>query len=233
MSQVNTSMNFLPEDYVEKRQAARAAVVFIGLLLFVVCGVVGCYVYTKWSMKGIFEQRDRVNAAFEDASKKIAEAEALEKQEEDMVRKAEITTTLMERVERSALLKELSALSPKDVRLFSLDLKAREIAPPPQPNSDLNKAQQMQGNAVDIPAPPKVDVTMVLTGVANNESEVAQLMSRLQNSPLLTNVSFLYSEELKVTKEETSQIFRKFCIEMHVNPEADLRTHVNVASVEK
>ena len=36
MSQVNTSMNFLPEDYVEKRQAARAAVVFIGLLLLVV-----------------------------------------------------------------------------------------------------------------------------------------------------------------------------------------------------
>jgi len=66
MSQVNTSMNFLPEDYVEKRQAARAAVVFIGLLLLVVTGVVGAYLYTKWSMKGIFQQRDSVNAGFED-----------------------------------------------------------------------------------------------------------------------------------------------------------------------
>ena len=233
MSQVNTSMNFLPEDYVEKRQAARAAVVFIGLLLFVVCGVVGAYLYTKWSMKGVFEQRDRVNAAFEDASKKIAEAEALEKQEEEMVRKAEITTTLMERVERSVLLMELSKLSPKGVGLISLDLKAKEVAPPPQQNADLNKAQQMQGGAADIPAPPKMDVTMVLTGVAPSESEVATLMSKLQNSALLTNVSFLYSEELKKDKEKEGPTVRKFCVEMHVNPNADMRARVNVATVEQ
>ncbi len=44
-------MNFLPEDYVEKRQAARAAVVFIGLLLVVVGGIVGAYMYTQWQMK--------------------------------------------------------------------------------------------------------------------------------------------------------------------------------------
>jgi Tfp pilus assembly protein PilN len=232
MSQVNTSMNFLPEDYVEKRQAARAAVVFIGLLLLVVTGVVGTYLYTKWSMKGIFEQRDRVNAAFEDASKKIAEAEALEKQEEEMVRKAEITTTLMERVERSVLLKELATLSPKDVRLLSLELKAREIAPPPQPNPDLAKAQQMQGGAVDLPPPPKMDVMMVLTGVATNESEVATFMSRLQNSPLLTSVAFLFSEELKA-KEEGGATTRRFSVEMHVNPEADMRSRASATVVEK
>src|SRR5438552_1114157 len=103
MTQMNTSMNFLPEDYVEKRQAARAAVVFIGLLLAVVGGIVGAYMYQQWQMKEIFLERDRVNAAFEDASKKIAEAQELERQEERMIAKAEITTTLMEKVRRSQL----------------------------------------------------------------------------------------------------------------------------------
>jgi hypothetical protein len=61
MSQMKSSMNFLPEDYVEKRQASRAAVVFIGLLLLVVGGLVGAYLFTQRSMKAIFEQRDKVN----------------------------------------------------------------------------------------------------------------------------------------------------------------------------
>jgi len=57
MTQVNTSMNFLPEDYVEKRQAARSAVVFIGLLLAVVGGIVARYLYTQWNMRGVFQER--------------------------------------------------------------------------------------------------------------------------------------------------------------------------------
>src|SRR5881394_3476738 len=104
MTQMNASMNFLPDDYVEKRQAARAAVVFIGLLLVVVGGIVGAYMYTQWQIKTVFDEHDRVNAQFEDASKKIEEAKELEKQKARMVAKAEITTTLMERVRRSALL---------------------------------------------------------------------------------------------------------------------------------
>ena len=43
-----SNMNFLPEDYVEKRQATRAAVVFIGLLLIVVGGIVGAWIFTQW-----------------------------------------------------------------------------------------------------------------------------------------------------------------------------------------
>jgi len=131
MSQMNSSMNFLPEDYVEKRQASRAAVVFIGLLLLVVGGLVGAYLFTQHHMKAVFEQRDRVNAAYEDAAKQIAAAEALEKQEEEMVRKAEITTTLMERVERSVLLKELATLSPKDAAAPELRGGVPRIGGPP------------------------------------------------------------------------------------------------------
>src|ERR1041384_2510705 len=101
MTQMNASMNFLPEDYVEKRQAARAAVVFIGLLLVVVGGIVGAYMYTQWHNKGVFEDNDRATAAIQEASKRIQEAKDLENQKARMVAKAEITASLMERVRRS------------------------------------------------------------------------------------------------------------------------------------
>src|SRR4051812_14218877 len=120
MSQVNTSMNFLPEDYVEKRQATRTAIVFIGLLLVVVGGIVGAYLYSQWNMSGVFRERDRVNTAFEDASKKIAEAQELEKQKENMIRKADTITALMERVRRSVLLGELTKLRPNGVNFLGM-----------------------------------------------------------------------------------------------------------------
>jgi hypothetical protein len=225
-------MNFLPEDYVEKRQAARAAVVFIGLLLLVVGGVVGTYLFTQQSMKGIFAERDRVNAAYEDAAKKIAEAEALEKQEEEMVRKAEITTTLMERVKRSALLSALAAMRPQGVTFVLIDLKSKEIAPLPgsQPNSDLNKAANLQAGKVEIPKPPQMDVTIILTGTAPTDAEVAAYMAKLQKSEILTGVALMYSEQFK--KEKDGPELRKFSIEMHLNPEADLRVTAS-AAIEK
>jgi len=102
MTQTNTSMNFLPDDYVEKRQANRAAWVFIGLLLAVVGGIVGAYLYTQWKMHGVFAERDRVNVAYDDASKKIAQAQELEQQKERLIQKADTITALMEKVKGSA-----------------------------------------------------------------------------------------------------------------------------------
>jgi Tfp pilus assembly protein PilN len=214
-------MNFLPEDYVEKRQAARAAVVFIGLLLVVVGGIVGAYLFTQLHNKGVFDERDRVVAQYDEASKKIAEAQELQKQKELMVQKAEIATQLMERVRRSALLGELAKLLPTGVTLVSLELKTHELQGPPPAQSDLDKARRAASGESFAYHPPTADVTINLTGTAPTDSEVASYMSSLQKSPLLTGVSLLFSEEYKKGKDDKS--VRKFSVEMHINPDADLR----------
>jgi Tfp pilus assembly protein PilN len=219
MSQTNTSMNFLPEDYVEKRQAARAAVVFIGLLLVVVGGIVGAYLFTQWHNKSVFDERDRVVAQYDEASKKIAEAQELQKQKELMVQKAEIATQLMERVRRSALLGELARLLPTGVSFVSLDLKSHE-APVSQP-SDFDKAKQAATGQMPEYKAPAVDVTINLVGTAPTDAEVAAYMSALQKSPLLTGVSLLFSEDFAKNKDDKP--LRKFSVEMHIDPSADLR----------
>jgi Tfp pilus assembly protein PilN len=226
----NTSMNFLPEDYVEKRQAARAAVVFIGLLLVVVGGIVGAFLFTQHQMKGVFEKRDQVNRAFEDASKKIEEAKELEKQKARMVAKAEITATLMERVRRSSLLAELVKLRPQNVNFIGLELKSKEIQAaqaPARPNSDLEKARrQQEGLPGEATKPAVVEVHMDLFGTAPTDQEVATYMTALQKSALLKDVNLLFSEEYKRPgngTEEKKEMVRRFHVEMKVNPDADLR----------
>jgi hypothetical protein len=215
MTQANSSMNFLPEDYVEKRQANRAAWVFIGLLLAVVGGIVGAYLYTQWKMHGVFAERDRIGAAFDDASKKIAQARQLEQQKERLIQKADTITALMEKVKRSALLGELTRLRPEGVNFMAMELKSKETLPPVKTPAELAKAQGTETK------PPPVDVTVVLTGTAPTDADVAGDMTVLQKSPLLTGGSLQYSEEYKKNKDDV--VVRRFNVEMHINTDADLR----------
>ena len=97
MSQSPNTMNFLPDDYVEKREATRSAVIFVGLLLLVVGGIVGTYLFKKWQAGEVFIHQAKVEAQFEDAEKRIAEADEIDQQKATMVAKAELATTLMER----------------------------------------------------------------------------------------------------------------------------------------
>jgi Tfp pilus assembly protein PilN len=225
-------MNFLPEDYVERRQAARSAVVFIGLLLVVVGGVVGAYMYTQWQMKAVFQEHDRVNAQFEEASKKIEEAKELEKQKARMVAKAEITTTLMERVRRSVLLGELTKLRPAKVNFLELQLTSKEIAPAAgSANSDVERARrQQQGLPPDVVQPPQFEVSLDLYATAPTDSEVAAYMAALKKSSLLVDVNLLFSEEYRRSTDDKSDPVRKFHVEMKVNPDADLRAPASMAN---
>jgi hypothetical protein len=234
MSQMPASnMNFLPEDYVERRQAARAAVIFIGLLVIVVVGIIGAYVYQQFDCRAVFTERDRVNAEYEDASKSITKAQEMDQEKARMVAKAELTTTLMERVHRSALLAELTTLQPKGVNMLSLELKSHEVQPPAGPPAAIDQAKAASGAPGDAPAvkPPQIEVTIDLTGTAPTDGHVAQYIAALNKSKLLTDVNLLFSEEYKRTRagaaaapgDTNADMLRKFHVEMKVNPDADLR----------
>jgi Tfp pilus assembly protein PilN len=176
--------------------------------------------YSQWQMHGIFETRDQVSREFEEASKNIEKAQEMEKQKEKMVAKAEITTTLMERVRRSVLLGELTRQRPQGVNFVSMELKTKELSGGARPNTDVERAARAaQGLPVEAPKPPPVDVTVNLIGTAPSDAEVSAYMANLQKSSLLVGVTLLYSEEYRKTKEDAA--VRRFSLDMRINPSAD------------
>jgi len=219
-------MNFLPEDYVEKRQAARSVVIFVGLLLVVVAGIVGTYLFKKWQSDSVFIEQAKVNTQFEEAEKKIAEANEIDRQKATMVAKAELATTLMERVPRNVLLRQLTELQPPSVHMVEMELKTKEIQPsaPASEATALERAKRQQEGLPPEPAKPAVrEVTVDLTSVALNDSDVAKYVAALSKCPILMDVNLLFSEEFKFGKEGAARSIRRFHVEMKVNPAADLR----------
>jgi len=224
MSQTTNSMNFLPEDYVEKRQAARAAVVFIGLLVVVVGGIVGTWAFVQWRADRIFTELDHKRQEYEQASKDLAELQQLQDEKARMVSKAELSMELMERVRRSTLLEAITTLQPKGVSLKSFELKSRELPSTTPPLTDLEKAKlQQDGKPIPPPKPPEMEVTLDLVGYAGTDSQVAQYISALGKSPLLTDVNLLFSEEFKLGSGNDADTVRRFHVDMKLNRNADLR----------
>ena len=233
MSQSPNTMNFLPDDYVEKREAARSAVIFVGLLLLVVGGIVGTYLFKKWQAGEVFIHQAKVEAQFEDAEKRIAEADEIDQQKATMVAKAELATTLMERVPRNLLLRQLTELQPPSVHMVSLELTTKDIkdAGPATPMSEMEKAKRKQEGLPPIPAkPPEREVTVDLVSVAPSDAEVAKYVEALGKSKVLTDVNLLFSEEFKVGKKDAERQIRRFHVQMKIDPNADLREVEKTAS---
>jgi len=256
------NMNFLPEDYVEKRQATKTAIVFIGLLLVVIGGIVGVWLYTLYKNKPIFDENTRVNAQYEESAKKIAEFQAMDKERAKMVAKAEVSTALMERVRRFALLEELTRIRPKGVNFLEINLKSENAAGGSKPLSEFEKAQRAQTGLSADAQVQRYNVIVEVIGTAPTDEQVALYIAALNRNHLFTDVNLEFSQEQKrsfeepvredpnKTKDDTgtardkkkeavqketvtrTEIVRKFHVTMKINPLADLRGSDTVAATD-
>jgi Tfp pilus assembly protein PilN len=99
----------------------------------------------------------------------------------------------------------------------------RRTTAPSQPKT-LYEQKKVEAEAKNTPAvsmaePLAYDVSMKLTGIANNDVQVAQFLSKLAQSKLLKDVNLVISEEHKQADEK----LRKFQIEMNLDRTAELK----------
>src|SRR5262245_13086490 len=134
---MNTS-SFLPEDYLAKKAEYRTNLISLVLFAVVMFAVVLAFFVTNRKAQQYKEMQAQVNAEYQQAGLKIQELTQLEQQKSEMLTKAELAGSLVERVPRSILLAELINRMPERLALLDFDLKSEKVkaAAPPTANKD-------------------------------------------------------------------------------------------------
>jgi Tfp pilus assembly protein PilN len=234
-------LSFLPDDYLE-RKARRRANILCGVLAVIVLGViVSAFQYMEKITKAVDAKYQAVEQQYTDAARRIEKVNQMRAQQQQVVRRAELAASLVEKVPRSNILAEFSNALPPGLSLLNMVMESKERAAtaPPAMTAFEAKRAALEGRQVNqVVAPKTYDVYIKLEGVATTDVQVGDLMDKLKRSALFKDVNLIYTEELKVQRageldERTRQprmyeeVMRKFQIELMLNPNAEVVNPAN------
>jgi len=219
-------LDFLPEDYVEKKAQQRANVICLCLFL-VVLAAVGCgFAITEKRQGQIDSRAEDVSQQMRKASESLKQLDVLEGKRNEMMKKAAISASLMELVPRSLLLatttNDLPAgVSLTEFKLVSKNAKTQASASKGRTTRSRNKKSRRDTSTKENKdeqtiEPVKWETTIEIIGISPTNKEVAGLIGNLNKSMLFAVVNLIYTEEHEVQEETV----RKFKLEVIMDPEA-------------
>ena len=232
-------LSFLPEDYLEQKWKRRAHAVCLVLI-----GLAGAGIAASWSWEHghsakIDAQFTEVENRYNEAARRIAQVKKMNDQQAEVMRHAELTASLYERVPRSNVLAELTMNLPPGMSLVDIEMSSTPHRDdgPAKTSFDARLAAQ-QGSQTAI-KPPAYDVKIAVTGIAVTDVQVAQYITKLRTSPskLFTDVNLVVSDSFEERradgqKTDASDVRRKWQIEMMLNPHAEVGNDTKTAAVE-
>jgi Tfp pilus assembly protein PilN len=222
-------LSFLPEDYLERKARRRSNTLCAGLFVVVMAAIGSAFTLSDRGLRDLSKRRAAVEVEYKTAAKRISEVQSMKEKQQRMARQADLTDSLLERVPRSYLLAELTNSMPNGISLLDLSLETKVKVIHAAPKTQFaRKKQKAKEEADPTPPPPKqVDVTLRVTGIADNDVQVAQFISKLNGSSLLKDVSLVISDEYRRAQnpaERSADPMRRFQIEMTLRPDAEVHS---------
>ena len=219
-------LSFLPDDYLETKRQRRTNVVCAVLFLGIMGAIGAAFSMIEKSLRAVEKQHGEVARQYAEAAKSIEQVKQMQDKQRKMGQQAELAASLLEKVPRSFLLAEVTNAMPAGVSLMDLKLESKVRMPGGGGGGGKSqfelKREAMQGSKAAKASTPQAkvyDVTLKVSGMADNDVQVAQFMAKLNTSILLQDVNLVISDEFVVTELK----MRKFEIEMVLNPNAEVQ----------
>lgn len=226
-------LSFLPEDYLERKAQRKMNVVCAAVFSIVVSGIAFTFFSHERSKRELDAREAEVNTQYEQAARRIEQVKQMQEKQRQMAHQAELASSLLEKVPRGNVLAALTNALPAGVSLLDLTLDSTVRAAPQQQYA--TKFEQKQAELRKAKGVPEIqakvyDVRLVLSGVAFNDLQVAQYVTKLSSCNLFRDVNLIVVEEHKLDNQE----LRRFQIEMSLNPDANvnLEPQTKTAAVE-
>ncbi len=218
-----STINLLPEDYLQRRCQKRSNVMCIALFVIIMVGIGAATLVSGGMDRRMCQERDSVNAAYADARTELARLKNLQDQKRRTVARAKSTSELIERVPRSYVLAVLTNALPENAALSQIGLRPsrRKVL------VQTPKVTKFEG-ATAVQTQTMIEQRVVIvevTGIAATDVEVAQFMNRLLHDPLLDTVELGYSQEVTIPRATPKGVdiqARQFRITMEIKPGIDV-----------
>jgi Tfp pilus assembly protein PilN len=200
--------SFLPSDYVQRKAELRNNVVLLSTFAVVMGGIGAAFFKTQKDWRSLRDTYTLTSEQYVAEGEKIEQLKKLEAVRGDMMEKAQITASLIEKVPRHAMLAELTLRMKKGMTLQALTLAGtrEEVAPPPPPNKTgaTSLVQQVAEQAAKHKAgvtAPRYTYELSFTGYAVNNNDIADYLASLKQSPVFSGVELSFIREATVDGE--------------------------------
>ena len=206
--------NFLPDDYLRRRDIRRANWMCLGIAAgaLLLLGAVVAFVFIRsWSMTGM---RSLEELQYQVASRQIDDLKQLEERKTSLLHKVELSAALLERVPRSNVLARLTNHLPEHTSLTSMtmQLEVMKMKPKKADAGDTPSAGGKPATGAAGKTQPRVvtakRLRFRLDGLAETDVEVAEYISRLHADPLFANVDLQFSEAFPYQPDVTMRRFQ-------------------------
>ena len=201
------NIDFVPNDYIQKRESTRANFLYLFLFIVVMAGIGATFSVIKMRQKSINDQLAAIDVQLEQAQVKFALLEQLQAKGIEMMRTASMTADLFENVPRSIVLACITNNLPKGVSLQDLKLfqKVSKTAPA-SAKSSTQYSKASKTNQRPVSKEQMLETFIEIKGVAPSDIEVASYMSHLSGSMLLERTALVESKEFMIDESK----FREF-----------------------
>lgn len=200
------TLNFIPDDYLEKKAQNRTNLICSGLFLIVMAGIGGAVFVNARGHDALIGREKSIDRTFRRRAKDLSQVRELKRQKKRMIQKAQVIASLLEKRPRSALLANIVELLPRGVSLSDLTLRTKRIKIHLTRMQIARDALKRKKGFKPAPRPIRRKVLLRMVGVAGAQQQVVRYIAALGHSGRFTDVKPSFTIEVK-TKHAVMQRF--------------------------
>ncbi len=232
-----TTINFVPNDYIQQRQSSRVNFLYLTLLAAILGSIGATFSVIKMRQRSVESELNDLNVKMTQAKEQIAQLEQLKDRGKTMIKNMVMTADLLEPVPRSVILASLTNSLPTGVSLLEVFLNEKEIktavakTDTKTQHQSQKKAAPASKAAAAAPAPEvktTTNVAIEIEGLAPSDIEVAGFIANLSGSLILNSVELVQSKEC----DKDGVKFRQFRLRSSLKSNLTL-TKEDIAKIRK